>query len=182
MAELLFKEAESASEFQQIHALNHRIFVEEVGQYESRPSGLLVDRLHDQNRYFIAVRGANVVGMVSAHQGPEFSVAKRLPRYVAIRDFDRPLEVRLLAIDPRERHRTILAGLLWQLYHTAISGKFSHILISGIASKESMYRKFGFRPLGPAIPEGGAEFIPMGMSISELSRYADARVPLHERH
>jgi aspartate aminotransferase-like enzyme/N-acyl-L-homoserine lactone synthetase len=182
MLRLLFKEAQSSNELEQIHALNHRVFAEEIAQHHAQPSGLLIDRFHAQNRYFIAVRDGVVIGMISAHAGPEFSMTRRLPDANLVRAFPRPVEVRLLAIDPQERSRTVLAGLLWQVYDFAISNGFSHLLISAITERESMYRKLGFHPLGPAVPEGSASFIPMAMEISEQSKTNRRRIRLHERH
>lgn len=112
MGRLLFKEAESPPELEQVHALNHRVFAEEIAQHQTTASGLLVDHLHSQNRYFIAVRDGTVVGMISANEGPEFSVAKRLGDVGVIRDLAHPVEVRLLAIDAQERNHTIVAGRL----------------------------------------------------------------------
>ncbi len=182
MLRLLFKEAKSSNELEQIHALNHRVFAEEIAQHDAQPSGLLIDRFHAQNRYFIAVRDGVVIGMISAHAGPEFSIVKRLSDAALLRVFPRPVEVRLLAIDPRERSRTVLAGLLWQVYDFAISNGFSHLLISAITERESMYRKLGFHPLGPAVPEGSASFIPMVMEIREQLKTNRRRIRLHERH
>jgi aspartate aminotransferase-like enzyme/N-acyl-L-homoserine lactone synthetase len=181
MLRLLFKEAQTSNELQQIHALNHRVFAEEIAQHHPHPSGLLIDRFHNQNRYFIAVRDGVVIGMISAHAGPEFSITRRLPDASLIRAFARPVEVRLLAIDPQERSRTVLAGLLWQVYDFAVSNGFSHLLISAINERESMYRKLGFHPLGPAVPEGSATFIPMVMEISEQLGTNQRRIRLHQR-
>ena len=182
MAALLFKEAESSLELHQVHALNHRVFAEEIGQHQTNPSALLVDHLHAQNRYFIAVRDGVVVGMISVSSGPEFSIAKRLSDIHVVRDFPRPLELRLLAIDPQQRNRTILAGLLWQAYSFALSNGFSHLLISAIAGRESMYRKLGFVTLGPAVPEGSASFIPMVMSVIEQRSANGNQIQLYQRH
>ncbi|MGC2161712.1 MAG: aminotransferase class V-fold PLP-dependent enzyme [Silvibacterium sp.] len=182
MPKVLFKEVESATEIEQIHALNHRIFAEEIAQHHRQPSGLLVDRFHLQNKYFIAVLDGTVAGMISAHGGPEFSVTKRLPDPAILQRFALPLEVRLLAIDPRLRNRTVLAGLLWQVYDFGVSHGFSHLLISGIAQRERMYRKLGFSALGPAVPEGSASFIPMVMAIGRYAKGNENRIRLHERH
>ncbi len=182
MGRLLFKEAESSLELQQVHALNHRVFAEEIGQHQTNPSGLLIDHLHAQNRYFIAVRDGVVIGMISANSGPEFSVAKRLRDISAIRDFAHPLELRLLAIDPPERNRTILAGLLWQAYSFSLSNGSSHLLISAIAERESMYRKLGFQSLGPAVPEGSSSFVPMVLPLIEQHRANGRQIRLHQRH
>jgi N-acyl-L-homoserine lactone synthetase len=182
MAELLFKEAESSTELAQIHALNHRVFGEEIAQHQTHPSGLLVDRFHEENRYFVAVREGIVIGMISARAGPEFSVKKRLPDASVLRAFARPIEVRLLAIDSQERNRTVLGGLLWQVYDFAVSHGFSHLLISAISERQSMYRKLGFYPLGPAVPEGSASFVPMVLPITEEFRTSCRNIHLYQRH
>ncbi|MBV9761427.1 MAG: aminotransferase class V-fold PLP-dependent enzyme [Acidobacteriaceae bacterium] len=180
MPKLLFKEAQNADELEQIHALNHRVFAEEIAQHRPLPSGLLIDRFHSRNRYFVALRDGVVIGMISAHAGPEFSIARRLPDAALIAGFARPLEVRLLAIAAQERSRTVLAGLLWQVYQFAVSNGFSHLLISALEARESMYRKIGFHPLGPAVPDGCASFIPMVMGIKEHLIAGQRRIRMHK--
>ena len=181
MAQLLFKQADTAAEFQQIHALNHRVFAEEIAQHHTESSGLLIDRLDHQNTYFIALRDDRVIGMISAHSGPIFSVTRRLPDPQSLSQFPRPFEARLLAIDPRERNRTILSGLLWQAYDFVLKSGGSHLLISAITEREPMYRKLGFQPLGPAIPEGAASFIPMVMDMQNATPQTAVRAALHQR-
>jgi aspartate aminotransferase-like enzyme len=181
MPKVSFKEAVSTDELQQVHALNHRVFAEEIAQHHTHPSGLLIDRFHDSNRYFIAIGDGRVMGMISANSGPKFSITKRLPDAIVLEHFLRPLELRLLAILPQERNRTILAGLLWQAYDFAVSEGFSHLLISAIVEKESMYRKLGFNPLGPAVSEAAVSFLPMVMAIDEQAETQRRRVQLHER-
>jgi hypothetical protein len=138
MPRVLFRQAASSADLAQIHALNHRVFAEEIAQHGRQASGLLVDRFHHQNRYFVAVRDDVVIGMISAHAGPEFSVERRLPDSSLLESLPCPIEVRLLAIDPKERNRTVLAGLLWQAYDYAVSGGYSHLLISAISTREAM--------------------------------------------
>jgi aspartate aminotransferase-like enzyme len=163
---LVFKQADAPWEFEQIHRLNYRTFVEEIGQYPPDGSGLLVDRFHDQNIYCIAVRDKQMLGMVAAHDGPPFSVETRLPDPSILASLKGPLlEVRLLALDRECRHRMILAGLLWELYRYACDRRYSHLIISGITDKAQMYQRFGFRALGPAVASGGASFVPMAMSL-----------------
>ena len=76
----------------------------------------------------------------------------------------------------------MLAGLLWQAYDYALSGGYSHLLISAISTREAMYQKMGFHALGPAVPEGEASFVPMLMTLDEHRRAEGERVGLHERH
>ncbi|MGD2017775.1 MAG: hypothetical protein PVJ89_06660 [Planctomycetota bacterium] len=46
-----------ASDSDAIAALNHRTFVQELGQYEDDGSGARVDRFHAKNRYLLCERG-----------------------------------------------------------------------------------------------------------------------------
>lgn len=74
----VFKRAEASHEFEAIHRLNYRTFVEEIPQHPDPGTGRLVDKFHDKNVYFVALRDGRLVGMISAHGQPPFSVAPRL--------------------------------------------------------------------------------------------------------
>ena len=74
----VFKRAETRQEFEQIHRLNYRTFVSEIPQYSDPGTGRLVDKFHDKSAYFIVLREGRVVGMLSTHDQPPFSVADRL--------------------------------------------------------------------------------------------------------
>ena len=163
---VIFREATTSDDLLQIDALNHQTFAEELGQHPANASGLLVDRFHHCNRYFIAVRGGEVIGMISAHPGPEFSVAQKLEDPTVLSRFPNPIEVRLLAIAHHARHRTVLAGLFWMVYEHAVANGHSHMLISGVAERLGMYRKLGFEVLGPAVQAGAATFVPMAMTLA----------------
>jgi aspartate aminotransferase-like enzyme len=169
MSDLQFKQAETAEEMEQIHRLNHRIFSEEVGQYGQRHDGRLIDKFHSRNRYFIATVDGEVVGMVSAHSGPEFSIASRLTDASVLKALRAPLEIRLLAIVPRFRRRSILSGLFWQIRNYARAHQYSDLIISGIVERLNMYEKLGFRAIGPAVPCGSAAFVPMRLSMESES-------------
>jgi aspartate aminotransferase-like enzyme len=176
MAEFRFYEARSPREFEQIHRLNHQVFASEVRQHLPTSDGRLIDRFHPANRYFIAVRNGELAGMVSVHPGPQFSISSRLPDTALIASLRAPLEVRLLAVHPQYRGSLILPGLLLQVYGYARQERFSDLLISGIAQRVSLYRKMGFRALGPAVASGEASFIPMRLPLDspppELLRHA----------
>jgi aspartate aminotransferase-like enzyme/predicted N-acetyltransferase YhbS len=165
----VFKRAETSQEFDEIHRLNYRTFVAEVPQHPDPGTGRLVDKFHDKNVYFIAVYEGHVVGMVSAHDQPPFSVAERLsdPR-VLQRPGVRLLEVRLLAVEPGRRHSRVLLGLLWLLLEFARARGHTHIVISGLQDRASLYRHLGFRSLGPAVPCGPVAFVPMVLSLEPM--------------
>ena len=165
MSGIEFKQAQTEDEFEAIHRLNHRIFAEEIGQHGRRADGRLVDKFHGQNAYFVARQDGELVGMVSVHAGPEFSIASRLQDVDVLRALRTPLEVRLLAILPEYREGAVVAGLFSQVNEYARRNGYSDLLISGIVEREGMYRKLGFRPMGPPVACGESAFMPMRLSV-----------------
>src|SRR5262249_51014074 len=164
----VFKRADTSEEIEQVHRLNYRTFVAEIPQHHDSGDGRLVDKFHAKNTYFIALRHGQVVGMISVHDQPPFSVADRLPDpSILDRSGVRPIEVRLLAISPEQRKTTVLMGLVCQFYDYACARGYTHAYISALAERLSLYRQFGFEPLGPAVRCGAADFVPMGISISQ---------------
>ncbi len=165
----VFKRAETRYEIEQIHRLNHRTFVSEVHQHSDNGTGELVDKFHDKNVYLVALKDERLVAMVSAHGQPPFSIADRLQDpNVLCRDGTRPLEVRLLAVEPDERNSMILFGLLCTLYEYALGNDYTHLFISGIEERRDLYDKLGFRPLGPAVRCGKSSFVPMMLEVDQL--------------
>lgn len=176
MDELTFSRAKTPDELQQVHRLNHAVFAEELGQHRANADGVLVDRFDSTNRYFIAKRRSEVVGMISINLAPPFSIEKRLPdRSVIETRFRDACEVRLLSIQPRERHAMVLAGLFWQVYDEALLHGRSHMLISGIEARRETYAALGFVDLGPGVEEGAASFIPMALDLKDIGLVRKAR-------
>src|SRR6185369_2508203 len=62
---LVFKVASGPEEFEQIHRLNYRTFVEEIPQHPPNGEKLLVDRFHGENTYFLCLDERQVVGMMA---------------------------------------------------------------------------------------------------------------------
>jgi aspartate aminotransferase-like enzyme len=165
----VFKRADSDDEFEQIHALNYRTFVGEIGQYADAGGGRLIDKFHHKNIYFIALSGRHVVGMVSVHGQPPFSIAERLSDPTILQNPDiRPLEVRLLAIDQERRNSIVLAGLVYVLYLHARDSGITHLFISGVEERLSIYEQLGFKPIGPSISSGKATFVPMMCDVADI--------------
>jgi aspartate aminotransferase-like enzyme len=182
MSGFKFKVADTAAEFAQIHKLNHRIFCEEISQHSTTPDGLLIDRFHQRNRYFIAKLEEQLVGMVSVHEGPEFSISSRLADPALLKQLASPIEVRLLAVLPEYRNRTVIAGLLHQVGHYAQRFGYSDLLISGISDRLSIYRKLGFEPMGSAVQQGAATFVPMRLSLNDAPPNFRRRDQLYSAH
>ena len=63
---LVFKFANEDWEFEHIHRLNYRTFVEEIPQHHVSPTHRLVDKFHAENTYLICLSGRKLVGMLAA--------------------------------------------------------------------------------------------------------------------
>lgn len=179
----LFKQADSDQEFDQIHRLNYRTFVSEIRQYSDPGTDRLIDKFHHKNVYFVGLKRGRVVGMLSAHDQPPFSIAERLPDPSMLQ---RPgmnvMEVRLLAVEPDERHSSIFFGLVYVMYHYALKKQKTHLLISGVSQRQRLYQRLGFVPIGPALPSGQASFIPMILDVTDIPEKMQRMKVLWESH
>jgi hypothetical protein len=165
-----FKKAETQAELDQVFRLNHDVFAGELGQYEEQSERRLVDKFHCKNLYVIAMAEDRLVGMLSAHDQPPFSVAARLPDPAALDSWGRLTEVRLLAIHPDHRSGMVLTGLLLHLYEYI--REYDAVAISGYVEQATVYHKLGFHDLGPPVRSGEADYIPMAATVAELERRA----------
>jgi aspartate aminotransferase-like enzyme/ribosomal protein S18 acetylase RimI-like enzyme len=157
-----FRIAESPDDFEQIHRLNYRTFVEEIPQHAANLAGVLVDKFHAENTYFIGVAGTELVGMLAVRANRPFSLDAKLA------DLDRFLpphqrvcEIRLLAVDPRYRHRNLFVGLLRFSAPALIALGFDLAVISGTLRQSRLYRHLGFVPFGPVVGTQEAPYQPM---------------------
>ena len=165
-----FKRADTVCEFDQVHVLNHSTFVREIPQHDDPGDGRLVDKFHMKSLYFIALRDERVVGMVTLHDQPPFSVAGRLPNSGVLEATGvRPLEIRLLAIEPGERRGAVFGGLLWSVYQHVIHGNHTHLFISAFEDRLALYTRLGFEVLGPAVCSGQARFVPMCIAVARMA-------------
>lgn len=166
-----FKTAETSEEFEQIFRLNHATFASELEQYPELLSGRLVDKFHEKNLYLIALTEGEVVGMISLHAEPPFSVASRLADPSILGNLGRLLEVRLLAVTPAHRRGAVLAGLMISAYEHASA--YDTVIISGHVDQCGLYRQLGFKDLGPPVESGRASYIPMAVRIADLAQRRD---------
>jgi aspartate aminotransferase-like enzyme len=166
----VFKQAETEDEFQQIHSLNYRTFVAEIGQHSDHGEPILVDKFHHKNTYYVALQGGRLVGMVGVHDQPPFSVGDRLSDpSILTRPGFKPLEVRLLAVEPQRRAGFVFGGVVYMIYLHALKRGCTHLIISALEDRRGLYDQMGFEPLGPAVPCGQARFIPMAVEIGKLA-------------
>src|SRR2546421_9262585 len=103
-APLIFKFATEEWEFEAIHRLNYKTFVEEIPQHHTAPSHRLVDKFHAENTYLICLEDQKLVGMLAARGQRPFSLDQKLPELDSYLPAGRHVfEVRLLAIDKSYR-------------------------------------------------------------------------------
>jgi hypothetical protein len=149
--------------------LLYRTFVREIPRYEDPCTDYLIDKYHERNLYFVAVRQGRVCGMMAVHDRPPFSVAAALnDANVLDRLGSSLLEARILAVEPRERFGLVFAGLAWSVHGYARSSGYRYIVITGLAERQGMYERMGFRPLGPPVLRGNEYFVPMEADLSRL--------------
>lgn len=166
---LIFKFAAEDWEFEQIHRLNYRTFVEEIPQHQASPTHRLVDKFHAENTYLICLAKQKIIGMLAARGNRPFSLDQKLP------DLDRHLpagrsvcEIRLLAIDQQfrgSRGGQILSGLLALLWQHGVERGYDLAIISGTLRQAKLYQHLGFVPFGPVVGTGDAPFQPMYVTL-----------------
>lgn len=178
-ATLRFKLADEPAEFEAIHRLNNRTFVEEIPQHPPNDAKRLVDRFHAENTYAICLDGGELVGMVAGRCARPFSLDQKLP------DLDRHLplhrkvvEVRLLAVDRRYRKQSVFARLAGVLATHFRAQGCDLAIISGTVRELALYRHLGFQPFGPLV--GGARSAPRGRCRARCDE-PDARAGCDQR-
>ncbi len=167
----IFKIATEDWEFERIFELNHATFAEEVPQHEPNSSRRLIDRFHDQNTYFICLKGSDLIGMVALRDRRPFSLDQKLGN---IDDYrlpgERICEIRLLSILKERRKGRVIQGLLSLLASRCIGEGYDLAVISGNRTQLKMYEGLGFVPFGPVVGTPEASFQPMYRKLHDLAR------------
>jgi aspartate aminotransferase-like enzyme len=167
---LTFKFAAEAHEFEQIHRLNYRTFVEEIPQHERNPDGLLVDKFHTENLYAICLDGDRLVGMVAGRVQRPFSLDGKLPNLDSYLPTDsRPCEIRLLAVEPEYRRGAVFWGLVRLIGNRFREQGHNLAVISGTVRQLKLYRHMGFVPFGPLVGTEAAPYQPMYLTLERFN-------------
>ncbi|HJV64530.1 MAG TPA: GNAT family N-acetyltransferase [Geomonas sp.] len=163
---LSFKIASRAEEFDQIHRLNYRTFVEEIPQHPPNAAKSLVDKFHAENTYCICLQSGRLVGMLAIRGNRPFSLDEKIP------DLDRWLppnervcELRLLAVEPEYRRPTIFASLLHFAMTECIRRGYTFGVASGTVRQKRLYQHMGFAPFGEEVGSPEARYQPMSLSL-----------------
>jgi aspartate aminotransferase-like enzyme len=175
---LKFKIASEDWEFEAIHRLNYKTFVEEIPQHEHNPEQRLVDKFHAENTYAICLQGDRLVGMVTGRGARPFSLDKKVP------DLDshlpaghKVLEVRLLSVEKDFRNGFVFSKLVGLLAQHFKDMGFDLAIISGTTRQARLYKHLGFVPFGPLVGSGEAQFQPMYLTLEKFLQMAKALTP-----
>jgi aspartate aminotransferase-like enzyme len=167
--EVIFKMATEPHEFEEIHRLNYRTFVEEIPQHPAAERGRLVDRRHAENTYVIGLAGEELVAMVALHAKRPFSLDEKLPDLDAyLPRGRRPCEIRLLAVRPSWRKTAVFVGLVSRLSELARLRGYDLALISGTTRELKLYEHLGFVPFGPRVGSAAAPYQPMMLTLERF--------------
>tara|TARA_B100000508_G_C11454512_1_gene275987 strand:- start:57 stop:575 length:519 start_codon:yes stop_codon:yes gene_type:complete len=165
------KLAETEREFEQIHALNYKIFVEEIPQHSVRKDKKLVDPFHKQNVYFIALFQGNLIGMVCYNCHRPYSLEKKKVNIDAcISKGVKTAEIRLLAVEKKWRNSKLTYKLLKALIKDLILKEIHLGFISATTRQSDFYKKLGFTSFGNIVGKEGAFYQPMYIEVENLKR------------
>lgn len=175
-----FKIARSAEEFQKIHALNYKTFVEEIPQHTQNEQEILVDHFHEENTYLICLKEGQVVGMLAVRGTRPFSLDKKLG---AIEDYlsfvpEKPCEIRLLAVEKEHRHGRVFLGLAQLLARYCLKEQYDIAVISGTTRQEKLYSQMGFKPFAHMTGDGNALFQPMYLTKETFEASLAGRIKI----
>src|SRR5712672_2350041 len=172
-APLVFKTAAEGWEFELIHRLNYKTFVEEIPQHKAQPTDRLVDKFNSENTYLICLSGRQLAGMLAVRGARPFSLDQKLENLDSYLPAGRTIcEIRLLAIEKKFRGAQALQGILALLWQHGIEKGYDLAIIAGTTRQFRLYQHLGFVPFGPAVGTGEAHFQPMYVTLETFEKTA----------
>jgi len=170
---LVFKCANEDWEFEQIHRLNYKTFVEEIPQHKASPTHRLVDKFHAENTYLICLSGRNLAGMLAVRGSRPFSLDQKLEALDSYLPAGRKIcEIRLLAVEKKFRGAQVLQGILALLWQHGVEKGYDLAIISGTPRQFRLYQHLGFVPFGPTVGAAEAQFQPMYVTLETFENTA----------
>ena len=171
---LQFKVASEDWEFEQIHQLNYRTFVEEIPQHQPSGTPRLVDKFHNENTYLICLSNKRIVGMIAARGRRPFSLDLKLPNLDSfLPPGRRTCEIRLLSVEKEFRNGQVFRGLTALMWQYGLEHGYDLAVISGTTRQQKLYRHLGFVPFGPLLGAADAAFQPMYLTLENFEKQAE---------
>ena len=167
---LVFKFASEDWEFEQIHRLNYKTFVEEIPQHQPSPTATArgqISRRKHLPHLPAAIKNSPACSPCAA-TGRSRST-RNCPTSIRICRAGRTIcEIRLLAIEKKfrgARGGQILQGILALLWQHGVEKGYDLAIISGTTRQFRLYQHLGFVPFGPLVGSGDAQFQPMYVTL-----------------
>lgn len=158
----LFKIADSEAEFESIHKLNYRTFAVEIPQHDRNEEGILIDKFHDENTYFIALDGEILAGMVAVRGNRPFSLDAKVPDLDSYLEAGKHVcEIRLLAVEPEYRRGPVFFGIMKKLNQYCRNNGYDYAVASGTTRQLKLYEHMGFKPFYHLVGKEGAYYQPL---------------------
>lgn len=182
---LVFKVATEPWEFDEIHKLNYKTFVEEIPQHSEMPDKRLIDKFHRENTYIICTRGKSLIGMITVRGKRPFSLDQKLANLDDYLPKERKVcEIRLLAVKPEARNGIIFKNLMQKTAEYCLGQGYDLAVISGTLRQIKLYKHIGFIPFGPIVGTKDAPYQPMYLTLEAfretLSRFGNEAKVLFE--
>jgi aspartate aminotransferase-like enzyme len=175
---LRFKIAREDWEFEAVHRLNYKTFVEEIPQHARNAEQRLVDKFHRENTYAICLDGDLLVGMVAGRGTRPFSLDNKVPDLDAhLPAGRRALEVRLLSVEKAYRNGFVFSRLVGLIAQHFKDLGYDLAIISGTVRQLRLYKHLGFIPFGPVVGTGEAQFQPMYLTLETFIQMSKALSP-----
>ena len=164
-----FKIATEPSEFEQIYQLNYETFVEEIPQHAKNEDQKLVDKFHDENLYFICLKGEEVIGMLCYRDKRPFSLDHKIPNLDdLIPKMERICELRLLSVKKEYRNGRVFYGIIQKLCEFVFNQNYELALISGTTRQLKLYKHIGFEVFAEPVGTADALFYPMYQTVEHF--------------
>lgn len=164
-----FKIATEPSEFEQIYQLNYETFVEEIPQHAKNEEQKLIDKFHDENLYFICLKGSEVIGMLCYRDTRPFSLDSKVPNLdELIPKVERMCELRLLSVKKEYRNGRVFYGIVQELCQFVFKQNYELALISGTIRQLKLYKNLGFTVFADPIGTADALYYPMYQLVEKF--------------
>ncbi|HDR7659042.1 TPA: aminotransferase class V-fold PLP-dependent enzyme [Bacillus wiedmannii] len=160
---LIYKVADQFWEFERIHKLNYKTFVEEIPQHEETKDRFRIDRFHEENTYLICLDDDTLVGMVALRGKRPFSLdykISNLDSYLQEHG-ENVYEIRLLSVEREYRNGRALLGLIRFLHRYLLLIGYELALISATTRELPLYEQMGFKSFHTLVGTEEAAFQPM---------------------
>jgi histidinol-phosphate/aromatic aminotransferase/cobyric acid decarboxylase-like protein len=163
---------------QDIYAMRHAVYAEELGQHKPNHELMLMDALDDANEYIVAHVAGRLAGFVSVTppSAGRYSIEKYVAREELALSFDDGLyEVRVLTVAREHRRSRLAAVLMYAAFRWVEEQGGRHVVAMGRSEVLSIYLNYGLRPMDRQIRCGAVTFEMLEGTVCELRGLAERR-------